>query len=105
MLVSAISPYRAAREEARETIGNFIEVYVSTPLEICELRDPKDLYKKARAGKVRGLTGIDDPYEPPLAAEIVCDTSTQSIREISSRIVSHVLKYLSSTTTTARSAS
>ena len=96
VLVSAISPYRAARDEARKTIGDFIEIYVSTPLEVCELRDTKDLYQRARAGKVQGLTGIDDPYEPPLAAEIVCDTDSQSLREISSKVVAQILEYLSS---------
>ncbi len=95
-LVSAISPYRAARDEARKTIGDFIEVFVNTPLEVCELRDTKELYKRARAGKVQGMTGIDDPYEPPLSAEIVCDTDSQSLREISSRVVAHILEYLSS---------
>jgi bifunctional enzyme CysN/CysC len=95
-LVSAISPYRAARDEARRTIGDFIEVHVNTPLEICELRDTKELYKRARAGKVHGLTGIDDPYEPPLAAEIVCNTDSQSLREISSKVVARILEYLSS---------
>ncbi len=103
VLVSAISPYRAARDEARQTIGDFIEIYVNTPLEVCELRDTKDLYKRARAGKVRGFTGIDDPYEPPLAAEIVCDTDSQSLREISSKVVAYVLEYLSSMTTSVRS--
>ena len=97
VLVSAISPYRAARDEARKTIGDFIEIYVSTPLEVCELRDTKDLYQRARAGKVQGLTGVDDPYEPPLAAEIVCDTDSQSLREISSKVVAQILEYLSST--------
>jgi bifunctional enzyme CysN/CysC len=97
VLVSAISPYRAARDEARKTIGDFIEIYVSTPLEVCELRDTKDLYQRARAGKVQGLTGVDDPYEPPLAAEIVCDTESQSLREISSKVVAQILEYLSST--------
>ncbi len=96
VLVSAISPYRAARDEARKTVGDFIEVYVNTPLEICELRDTKELYKRARAGKVHGMTGIDDPYEPPLSAEIVCDTDSQSLREISSKVVAHILEYLSS---------
>ena len=94
VLVSAISPYRAARDEARSVIGDFIEVYVNTPIEVCELRDAKDLYKKARAGQVHGFTGIDDPYEPPLKAEVVCDTSRQSVREVSSQIVDRVLRYI-----------
>jgi len=98
VLVSAISPYRAARDESRHSIGDFMEVYVNTPLAVCELRDSKDLYKEARAGKIHGFTGVDDPYEPPLAAEIVCDTDRQSVREISSRVVVQALKYLSSAT-------
>ena len=96
-LVSAISPYRAGRELARRTIGNFLEVYVSTPLAVCEVRDPKDLYQKARAGKIHGFTGIDDPYEPPLNPEIVCDTANESTRESSLKVVSSVMSYLSST--------
>jgi bifunctional enzyme CysN/CysC len=95
-LVSAISPYRAGRELARRTIGNFLEVYVSTPLAVCEVRDPKDLYQKARAGKIHGFTGIDDPYEPPLNPEIVCDTARESTRESSLKVVSSVVSYLSS---------
>jgi adenylylsulfate kinase len=66
VLVSAISPYRAVREEVRSLIGDFLEVYVSAPLEVCESRDVKGLYKRARAGEMQGFTGIDDPYEPPL---------------------------------------
>ena len=96
VLVSAISPYRAAREEARHTIGDFVEVFVNTPLEVCELRDAKDLYKKAREGSIRGFTGIDDPYEAPLAAEIVCDTSRQNVREVSAKVVATVMEHLSS---------
>jgi adenylylsulfate kinase len=65
VLVSVISPYRDVREEVRQEIGNFIEVYVKAPLEVCEQRDVKGLYKRARAGEIRGFTGIDDPYEPP----------------------------------------
>jgi bifunctional enzyme CysN/CysC len=95
-LVSAISPYRAGRELARRTIGNFLEVYVSTSLDVCEVRDPKDLYQKARAGKIHGFTGIDDPYEPPLDPEIVCDTDRESTRESSLKVVSSVMNYLSS---------
>ncbi len=96
VLVSAISPYRAGRDDARRTIGDFMEVYVSTPLSVCEVRDPKDLYKKARSGKIHGFTGIDDPYEPPLAAEIACNTDHESTRESSSKVVAAVLNYLSS---------
>ena len=94
VLVSAISPYRLARDAARESIGDFMEVYVNTPLSVCEVRDPKLLYKKARAGKITGFTGIDDPYEAPLAPEIICDTDHESTRESSSRVVAAVLRYL-----------
>jgi bifunctional enzyme CysN/CysC len=95
VLVSAISPYRGGRDEARQAIGDFMEVYVSTPLSVCELRDPKELYKKARAGKIKGFTGIDDTYEPPLAAEIVCNTEHESTRESSAKVATAVLSYLS----------
>ena len=96
VLVSAISPYREGRDEARKTIGDFIEVYVSTPLSVCELRDPKELYKKVRSGEIKGLTGVDDTYEPPLAAEIVCNTEHDSTRESSGKVATAVLRYLSS---------
>jgi bifunctional enzyme CysN/CysC len=94
VLVSAISPYRAARDAARQSIGDFLEVYVNTPISVCELRDPKLLYQKARAGKISGFTGIDDPYEPPPAPEITCDTDQESTRESSSKVVAAVLEYL-----------
>ena len=95
VLVSAISPYRAARDAARQSIGDFLEVYVNTPISVCELRDPKLLYQKARAGKISGFTGIDDPYEPPLTPEITCNTDQESTRESSSKVVAAVLEYLS----------
>ncbi|MFQ5591734.1 MAG: adenylyl-sulfate kinase [Phycisphaerae bacterium] len=78
-----ISPYRADRQVARDTIGsdNFLEVFCDTPIEVCEQRDPKGLYKKARAGEIRGFTGIDDPYEAPQSPELVIDTSTTSPQE------------------------
>ena len=82
-LTAFISPYRADREAARETIGagDFFEVFCDTPLEVCEERDPKGLYKKARAGEIKGFTGIDDPYEAPNSPEIVIDTSKTSPQE------------------------
>jgi adenylyl-sulfate kinase len=74
-LVPLISPYRAGRDHARqvhEAAGlPFVEVFVDTPIEVCEQRDPKGLYQQARAGKLRGFTGIDDPYEAPLDPELV----------------------------------
>jgi adenylyl-sulfate kinase len=94
VLVSAISPYRAARDAARQTLGSFVEVYVSAPLQICEARDTKGLYKNARAGVIRKFTGIDDPYEPPLNPEIVCDTENESVRESTAKVVEYVQRYL-----------
>lgn len=74
-LVPLISPYRAGRDHARalhDAAGlEFVEVFVDTPIDVCEQRDPKGLYKQARAGQITGFTGIDDPYEPPLHAEVV----------------------------------
>lgn len=72
-LTAFISPYRIDRDRVRNTLlqGEFIEVFVDTPIDVCEDRDPKGLYKKARAGELKGFTGIDDPYEPPLSPELV----------------------------------
>jgi adenylyl-sulfate kinase len=95
-LVAAISPYRSTREEVRRTIGNFLEAYVNTPLSVCESRDPKGLYKKARAGELRGFTAVDDPYEPPLSPEIECDTHRESLKVSTDKVVSAVLRFLSS---------
>lgn len=82
-LTSFISPYRADRELARKTCEEgklrFIEVYIETPLEVAEKRDPKGLYKKARAGEIKGFTGIDDPYEAPEKPELVLHTATMSL--------------------------
>ncbi len=72
-IVALISPYRSSRARARETIGRFVEIYVNTPLEVCEQRDVKGLYRKARAGEIHEMTGVDDPYEAPERPEIVVD--------------------------------
>jgi bifunctional enzyme CysN/CysC len=76
VLVSFISPFRSERRMARELLGDgeFIEVFVDTPLEICMQRDPKGLYAKAKAGAIKNFTGIDSPYEPPQAPELVLRT-------------------------------
>lgn len=73
-IAAAISPYSAVRDEVRASIPNFIEVYVNAPLEVCIARDPKGLYKKALAGEIAHFTGVDDPYEPPGAPEVVVET-------------------------------
>ncbi len=82
VLVSAISPYREAREAARQQIGsNFLEVFVNAPLSTCEGRDVKGLYQKARAGEIKGFTGIDDPYEEPQNPEVECRTDLETVSE------------------------
>ncbi len=78
-----ISPYSADRDTAREVVGSadFFEVHCNAPLDVCEQRDPKGLYKKARAGEIKGFTGIDDPYEAPENPELVLDAATVSPQE------------------------
>jgi adenylylsulfate kinase len=75
VLCPVVSPYRSARDSVRERVGErFVEVWVSTPVEVCAGRDVKGLYARQRAGEFSGLTGVDDPYEPPLAPEVVVPT-------------------------------
>jgi adenylylsulfate kinase len=81
VLVSAISPYREIRGEVRDRIQDFVEIYVDAPLQVCEDRDVKGLYKRARAGEIKQFTGIDDPYEPPLNPEVHCHTDQESVEE------------------------
>jgi adenylylsulfate kinase len=77
-IVSAISPYRQARDRCREMIGDFVEVYVHATVEECARRDVKGLYAKALSGEISGFTGVSDPYEPPDNPELVADTMTES---------------------------
>ncbi|MBF2058332.1 MAG: adenylyl-sulfate kinase [Cyanobacterium sp. T60_A2020_053] len=97
VIVSAISPYRAVREEVREKIGNFVEVFVNAPLATCEERDVKGLYKKARAGEIKMFTGISDPYEAPLTPEIECRTDLEELDESVNKVLDSLknLGYLS----------
>jgi len=90
VLVSAISPYRALRDEMRQRIGNFIEVYVHAPLEVCEQRDLKGVYRQARTRQLQHVTGLDDPYEPPLAPEIVCPTYRETPEDSAARVLAAV---------------
>jgi adenylylsulfate kinase len=91
-MTAFISPYRADRDKARELVpdGRFIEVYVKVPLDVAESRDPKGLYKKARAGEIKEFTGIDAPYEEPLNAELVIDTSEHSLEESTDIVVKYL---------------
>jgi adenylyl-sulfate kinase len=96
VLVGVISPYRKLRDEVRASISNFIEVYVNAPLSVCEGRDVKGLYKKARAGEIPSFTGIDDPYEPPLAPEVECRTDLETIPESADKVVDSIVANLQS---------
>ncbi len=83
---AAISPYRETRAWARNHIGNFIEVYVKCPIDICRQRDVKGLYKLADEGKIKGFTGVDDPYEEPDHAELIVETDKETVDESADRI-------------------
>ncbi len=97
VLVSAISPYRAIREEVRQKIGDFVEVFVNAPLTVCEGRDVKGLYQRARVGEIKGFTGIDDPYEPPENPEVECRTDLEELSESVAKVLNKLeqLGYLS----------
>lgn len=94
VLVSAISPYREARQKAREQIGNFVEIYINAPLDVCESRDVKGLYRRARAGELHGMTGIDDPYEPPTDPAIECRTDRESLAESVRKVIEGIQPWL-----------
>jgi adenylylsulfate kinase len=91
-LTAFVSPYRRDRDAVRSALepGDFIEVFVDVPLEVCEARDPKGLYKKARAGEIRGFTGIDDPYEPPERAELTLAGSRQSPEVLADEVLAYL---------------
>ena len=88
-LSSFVSPYRGDRDEVRDLLneGEFLEVYINTPLEMCEERDPKGLYKKARAGEIPNFTGISDPYEEPLNPELEIQTGSCTPEEAAASII------------------
>jgi sulfate adenylyltransferase len=94
VICAAISPYRSARNEVKKMIGDesFIEVYMDTPLDVCEQRDVKGLYAKARRGEIKGFTGIDDPYEAPRDPEITLDTVKSSPEETASQIIDYLME-------------
>lgn len=94
-MTSFISPYRKDRQQARDLHDAagvpFVEVFVDTPVEVCEERDPKGLYRKARRGEIRGFTGVDDPYEPPERPEVVVRTAERSPAEIAAQVLDYLL--------------
>lgn len=93
-IAAAISPYRSIRDENRKLItddgGTFIEVFINTPVEVCEKRDVKGLYKKARAGELKGFTGVDDPYEPPARPEIEIHTDKEQPADSAKTILTYL---------------
>lgn len=91
-ITAFISPYRRDRDEARQMLapGDFIETFVDAPLEVCEARDPKGLYKKARAGELKGFTGIDDPYEAPEQPELVLDAATKTAEQLADEVIDYL---------------
>lgn len=93
VITALISPYRDDRQLARKIIGaeRFVEVYVNTPIETCEARDPKDMYKRARAGRISGFTGVNDPYEPPGMPDLTIDTSIASPAECAGKVLAEVM--------------
>jgi sulfate adenylyltransferase len=93
-ICAAVSPYRAARNENRKMVGDgrFIEVFVDTPIEVCEQRDTKGMYARARRGEIKGFTGVDDPYEPPVNPEITLDTVDFTPEENAHKIMAHLEK-------------
>jgi sulfate adenylyltransferase len=93
-ICAAVSPYRSTRNDVRSMVGDghYIEVFVDTPLEVCEERDVKGLYAKARRGEIKGFTGIDDPYETPDHPEIVVDTVANTPEENAQKILDFLIE-------------
>ena len=91
-MTAFISPYRVDRDQVRATLdrGDFMEVFVDAPLEVCEARDPKGMYKRARAGEIKGFTGVDDPYETPEKPELVLDAGTKVAETLAEEVIAHL---------------
>lgn len=87
VLTTFVSPYQIHRDNARKEIDDFIEVFVDCPLAVCEERDVKGMYKKARAGEIKDFTGIDDPYEKPVDPELVVDSNKYTVEECTDQIL------------------
>ena len=92
VIVALISPYRETRAYAKEQVQNTFEVFVKAPLDVCIERDPKGLYKKALAGEIKQFTGIDDPYEEPLKADVVVETDKEDVKESVDKILAVIHK-------------
>ncbi len=94
VISAAVSPYRATRNDVRNMVGtdHFVEVFVDTPLDVCEQRDVKGMYAKARRGEIKDFTGIDDPYEAPLHPEITLDTVAHTPEENARLILDYLIQ-------------
>ena len=90
VVASFVSPYRESRDFVRGLCRNFVEVYVSTPIDECERRDVKGLYAKARRGEIQEFTGVSDPYEPPVSAELVLDTSRMTVEDAGCQVLAAI---------------
>lgn len=99
VITAFISPYRDDRRLAQQIVGSehFIEIYVNTPIEACEARDPKGMYKRARAGEILGFTGVNAPYEPPETPHLVIDTSSASLVECAEKLFSELISRITVT--------
>lgn len=96
VVAALVSPYRQSRQFVRQLCADcFLEVFVSTPLEVCEARDEKGLYARARRGEIKNFTGIDDPYEPPAAPELTIDTSRVAVKEAVGQILARMDSFVS----------
>jgi adenylylsulfate kinase len=93
VLVAVIAPYRHTRQTLRTQIGAFVEIYVNAPLAVCEQRDVKGLYRRARAGEVLSLTGIHAPYEAPLQPDLVCYSAQETIDESVAKVITFLTQY------------
>jgi adenylylsulfate kinase len=91
-ITAFISPYRVDRDRVRASLapGDFVEIFVDAPIEVCEARDPKGLYKKARAGELKGFTGIDDPYESPLKPELVLNAGQKTAEALADEVIEYL---------------
>lgn len=96
VITAFISPYRADREKVRQTVGpkRYFEVFVDTPIEVCEQRDVKGLYKRARSGELKNFTGIDAPYEEPLHPDFVARTAERSVDDLVEEIIMKIIPYI-----------
>ncbi len=92
VITAAISPYRAIRDEVRESIGAFIEVYVKASLDECIRRDTKGLYRRALAGEIPQFTGVSDPYEEPVCPELVIDTEREEVPDSTARVIDRLVE-------------